>query len=157
MPTPYHMRCGGTQAVGSPPKGCSGAIIIQHEGPRLQVGSFCSPRNATLTVQVIAHGHCSFRMKTLTQNFCRNEFNVTGLCNRSSCPLANSRYATIKEDKGARAALPGRSVASLTRPAAKGDVSGFGDDPLRRPSFTRAKCSMQVENTRRRHRRVTRG
>lgn len=31
VPTPYHMRCGGTQAVGSPPKGCSGAIIIQHE------------------------------------------------------------------------------------------------------------------------------
>jgi len=83
--------------------------------------------NDELVWQIIGKQFCCFRAKVADneRDFCRNEHNVTGLCDRRSCPLANSRYATIREENGKailyiktveRAHTPNRLWEKITLP-----------------------------------------
>jgi protein MAK16 len=62
-------------------------------------------QNDEMIWQVINHQFCSYKTiigkaKSDKTTFCQHPYSVTGLCNRTSCPLANSLYATLKEENG---------------------------------------------------------
>jgi protein MAK16 len=45
---------------------------------------------------------CSYKhkIKNPPETFCRNPHNLTGMCTRVTCPLANSLYATVLDQEG---------------------------------------------------------
>lgn len=105
--------------------------------------------------QIINNQFCSFKIKTPSSTFCRNEYNVTGLCNRQSCPLANSQYATVREFNGRlylckkvveRAHLPSKMWEKIPLSQNIEEAKAQIEKNLEYWSnFTIGKCQMRVE------------
>ncbi|ORX71440.1 Mak16 protein [Linderina pennispora] len=56
--------------------------------------------NDGLIWEVLNNQFCSYKVKTNVGSLCRHPYNLTGLCNKRDCPLANSKYATVRERDG---------------------------------------------------------
>ncbi|PVU90992.1 hypothetical protein BB561_004621 [Smittium simulii] len=110
--------------------------------------------NDEIVWQIVGNRFCSFRVKTNIDKLCRNEYNLTGICNMQSCPLANSQYATVKEHLGVtylyvktaeRAHMPSKLWEKIKLPSNYTEALKIIDTELVYwPSWIKHKCKQRL-------------
>ncbi|KAH6885548.1 Mak16 protein C-terminal region-domain-containing protein [Coprinopsis sp. MPI-PUGE-AT-0042] len=93
---------------------------------------------------VINHQFCSYKVKTATQNFCRNEYNVTGLCNRQSLREHEGvLYLYVKTIERAHSPARMWEKIKLSNNYAKA-LEQVDAELIHWPNFTIHKCKQRI-------------
>ncbi|GIQ83339.1 hypothetical protein KIPB_004644, partial [Kipferlia bialata] len=114
--------------------------------------------------ECINKGFCSFKTKTARQTMCRNPYNLTGLCGKKNCPLANSRYATVIDEDykvflcirtPERAHLPSTMWEKVEMPEDYSEALKLVDEKLQyMPAYIRHRCKQRLTKITEMHVRV---